>query len=152
TERRGGRAPGRRGRDGKDDARAEGRGGVAGARRRHPSARAPRPPAGRSGLYVALAFLIVVFNLLGLVMVMSASSVVALDEYGSSWCFVLRQAAWAGVGGVALVVIARIDYHRSRRYASPFLLLSLVLLAVVFLPGMGVGANGATRWICVGSL
>ena len=128
------------------------RGGAPGARRRHPSSRTPPAPAGRSGLYLALAFLITVFNLLGLVMVMSASSVVALDEYGSSWYFVLRQAAWAGAGVVALVVIARIDYHRWRRFAGPFLLVSLVLLAVVFVPGFGVGANGATRWIGVGSL
>ncbi len=47
------------------------------ARRRHPTARTPPAPAARSGLYVALAFLIAVFNLLGLVMVMSASAVVA---------------------------------------------------------------------------
>jgi cell division protein FtsW len=101
---------------------------------------------------MALAFLITVFNLLGLVMVMSASSVVALDEYGSSWYFVLRQAAWAGGGVVALVIIARIDYHRWRRYAGPSLLVSLVLLMVVFVPGVGVGANGATRWIGIGPL
>ena len=37
-------------------------------------------------MFLALAFLVAVFNLLGLVMVMSASSVVALDTYGSSWC------------------------------------------------------------------
>jgi cell division protein FtsW len=106
---------------------------------------------GRSGLYVALAFLVTVFNLLGLVMVMSASSVVARDQYGSSWYFVLRQAAWAGAGAVVLVVIARIDYHRWRRYAGPFLVVSLVLLALVFVPGVGVGANGATRWIGTGT-
>lgn len=132
--------------------RSGGGGGAPGARRRHPSARTPPAAAGRSGLYLALAFLIAVFNLLGLVMVMSASSVVALDEYGSSWYFVLRQAAWAGAGVVALVVIARIDYHRWRRYAGPFLLVSLVLLGLVLVPGIGVGANGATRWIGVGSL
>jgi cell division protein FtsW len=101
---------------------------------------------------VALAFLITVFNLLGLVMVMSASSVVALDDYGSSWYFVLRQAAWAAAGVVALVVIARVDYHRWRRVAGPFLMASLVLLALVLVPGIGVGANGATRWIGVGPL
>jgi cell division protein FtsW len=106
---------------------------------------------GRSGLYVALAFLVTVFNLLGLVMVMSASSVVARDEYGSSWYFVLRQAAWAAAGALVLVVIARVDYHRWRRYAGPFLVLSLVLLALVFVPGVGVGANGATRWIGTGT-
>ena len=137
---------------GGDSGGAGARGGAPGARRRHPSGRTPPAPAGRSGLYVALAFLMTVFNLLGLVMVMSASSVVALDEHGSSWYFVLRQAAWAGAGVVVLVVIARIDYHRWRRFAAPFLLVSLVLLAVVFVPGVGVGANGATRWIGVGSL
>jgi cell division protein FtsW len=95
---------------------------------------------------------VAVFNLLGLVMVMSASSVVALDEYGSSWYFVLRQAAWAAAGAVVLVIIARTDYHRWRRVAGPLLVLSLVLLCLVFVPGIGVGANGATRWIGVGSL
>jgi cell division protein FtsW len=126
--------------------------GTAGARRRHPTARPPRVSATGSGMFLALAFLITVFNLLGLVMVMSASSVIALDEYGSSWYFVTRQAAWAGVGAVALVAVARIDYHRWRRLASPLLLLSLGLLLLVLVPGVGVGANGATRWIGVGSL
>jgi cell division protein FtsW len=105
-----------------------------------------------SGMFVALAFLIAVFNLLGLVMVMSASSVIALDEYGSSWYFVTRQAAWAGVGAVALVLVARTDYHRWRRHATPLLLVALGFLLIVLVPGVGVGANGATRWIGVGSL
>lgn len=129
-----------------------GRGGEAGSRRRHPTARTPAGPAPRSALFVALAFLVTVFNLLGLVMVMSASSVVALDEHGSSWYFVIRQAAWAAAGVVALVVVARVDYHRWRRFAGPFLLVSLLLLGLVLVPGVGVDANGATRWIGVGSL
>jgi cell division protein FtsW len=131
---------GERGRDG------------AGARRRHPATRTPRVSATGSGMFVALAFLIAVFNLLGLVMVMSASSVIALDEYGSSWYFVTRQAAWAGVGAVALVLVARTDYHRWRRHASLLLLVALGFLLIVLVPGVGVGANGATRWIGVGSL
>ena len=138
TERRG------RGRDG---------GGAPAARRRHPTARASRAAApGQSGLFVALAFLVTVFNLLGLVMVMSASSVVALDAYGSSWYFVVRQAAWAAAGVVALVAVARIDYHRWRRLASPFLVVALALLALVLVPGVGVDANGSTRWLGVGPL
>jgi cell division protein FtsW len=131
---------------------SRGSGGEGGARRRHPSAQARPEAAGRSGLYLALAFLIVVFNLLGLVMVMSASSVVALDEYGSSWYFVLRQAAWAAAGGIVLVVIARTDYHRWRRLGGPLVVVSLVLLAMVLVPAIGVTANGASRWIGIGPI
>ena len=90
------------------------------------------------------------FNLLGLVMVMSASSVVALDDYGSSWYFVARQAAWAAAGAVALVVVARVDYHRWRRLSGPFVLVAVGLLGLVLV--IGTGANGATRWIGVGPL
>jgi cell division protein FtsW len=120
------------------------------SRERRPRAHVPAPGATASRLFWALAFLVAVFNLLGLVMVMSASSVVALDEYGSSWYFVSRQAAWAAVGTVALVVLAKLDYHRWRRYSGPFVLVALALLAIV-LP-IGTGTNGATRWIGVGPL
>ncbi len=114
------------------------------------TAHVPAPGAIGARLFWALAFLVAVFNLLGLVMVMSASSVVALDEYGSSWYFVSRQAAWAAVGTVALVVLAKLDYHRWRRHSGAFVLVALALLAVV-LP-IGTGTNGATRWIGVGPL
>ena len=122
-----------------------------GARGRHPTAHAARASADRPALYLALAFLIAVFNLLGLVMVMSASSVVARDDYGSAWYFVVRQAAWAAGGAVALLVIARIDYHRWRRSAGPLLVASLLLLALCLVPGVGVTTNGASRWIGSGS-
>jgi len=123
---------------------------AADARARHPSARTPPAQATGARLFVALAFLIAVFNLLGLVMVMSASSVVALDDYGSSWYFVARQAAWAAAGTVALVVVARVDYHRWRRLSGPFVLVAVGLLGLVLV--IGTGANGATRWIGVGPL
>jgi cell division protein FtsW len=105
-----------------------------------------------TGAFWLLAAIATVLNMFGLVMVMSASSVIALDEYGSSWYFVTRQAAWAGVGAVALVLVARTDYHRWRRHATPLLLVALGFLLIVLVPGVGVGANGATRWIGVGSL
>jgi cell division protein FtsW len=103
-------------------------------------------------MFLALAFLVAVFNLLGLVMVMSASSVVALDEYGSSWYYVVRQAVWASAGAGLMILVSRVDYHRWRRAATPLLVGSLALLALVLVPGVGVGANGATRWIGVGPL
>ena len=52
---------------------------------------------------------------------------------------------------MALVVVG-IDYHRWRRLAGPFLVVALLLLALVLVPGVGVDANGSTRWLGVGPL
>jgi len=94
--------------------------------------------------------LIVTLNLTGLVMVMSASSVVSLESYDTSWYYFKRQAIWAGIGTVAMLVIQRIDYHRWRRWSAPALIGAVVLLVAVLVPGVGVNVNGATRWIGYG--
>jgi cell division protein FtsW len=80
-------------------------------------------------------------------MVLSASSVTAQAEYGTPWYYVERQALWAAIGAVVLLAVQRIDYRRWRTLATPGLLVSIGLLALVLVPGVGVGANGATRWL-----
>jgi cell division protein FtsW len=109
-------------------------------------------PRRRSKTYAGLLAVVATLNLLGLVMVLSASSVIALDDYGSSWYVVLRQALWLIVGTIACVVVLRVDYHRWRRSALPALALSMVLLALVLVPGLGVEVNGASRWLGYGPL
>ena len=126
-----------------------GAGDVWTSRRRHPTAR-PVAPVQRSKVYVGLLAIVVTLNLLGLVMVLSASSVVALDNYGSSWYVVSRQAMWLLVGTTACGVLLRVDYHRWRRLAVPALGTSVGLLVVVLVPGIGVNVNGSTRWLGYG--
>ena len=121
------------------------------SRRRHPTAKPVRPRR-RSKTYAGLLAVVATLNLLGLVMVLSASSVIALDDYGSSWYVVLRQALWLVVGTIACVVVLRVDYHRWRRPAVPALALSVLLLALVLVPGLGVEVNGASRWLGYGPL
>jgi cell division protein FtsW len=89
-------------------------------------------------------------NLLGLIMVLSASSVSALDDYGSSWYFVLRQGIWLLAGTAACVFVTRHDYHRWRRWSLPALAGSGVLLCLVLVPGIGLNVNGASRWLGYG--
>ncbi len=101
---------------------------------------------------MVLALLVVAMNLLGLVMVMSASSVVALDEFGSSWYVAARQALWVVAGLGAAVVVVGVDYHRWARWAKPLLVASVVLLAAVLVPGVGMEVNGASRWLGYGPL
>jgi cell division protein FtsW len=87
---------------------------------------------------------------IGLLMVLSASSIVAYSQTHSSFYYFERQAAYALVGVVAMFVAARIDYHVWERLALPFMGLSMVLLALVLHPSTGVSAYGASRWIAFG--
>jgi cell division protein FtsW len=118
------------------------------ARRRHPTAH--RPTERRSATFVALLALIVSLNLLGLVMVLSASSVTALDEYGSSWYVAMRQGMWLLVGTTVMVLVMRADYHVWRRWATPLLGFAAFLLVLVLVPGIGMNINGASRWLGYG--
>jgi cell division protein FtsW len=82
----------------------------------------------------------------GLVMVFSASAVMAKDKYGSPYAFLLRQLLWAVAGLVAMVAAMRVDY---RRYKSPAVVFSLMglttllLISVFFLDR----SHNTHRWI-----
>ena len=124
----------------------------------------PRPRAGRlrtaspdaatrrGSSFTWLFAIVVVLNLFGLVMVLSASAVTALYEYGSPWYQFQRQFLWLCLGSAALLVTLRVDYHRWRRYTTPLLLASMGLLVLVLVPGLGVNVNGASRWLGFGQL
>jgi cell division protein FtsW len=108
--------------------------------------------ATRPANYVLLAATVGVLNVVGAVMVLSASSVASLTDYGSAWYFFERQAAWIAVGAVAFMITARIDYHAWRRWVRPLLVISGVLLLAVLIPGIGVEVAGSRRWLGSGIL
>ncbi|MET0626963.1 MAG: putative lipid II flippase FtsW [Acidimicrobiia bacterium] len=99
-----------------------------------------------------LVLTVVVLNIVGVVMVLSASSVSSLTDYGSPWYFFLRQLMWTLVGIVAFVVGIRIDYRVLRKFVRPLLIVSAVLLVAVLIPGVGVHVSGSRRWIGAGFL
>ncbi|HLH28357.1 MAG TPA: putative lipid II flippase FtsW, partial [Acidimicrobiales bacterium] len=100
----------------------------------------------------ALAVLVTVLCVFGLVMVGSASPVISLQLYGSTWTILLRQTLWMGIGAVALVLCARVDYRRWRALRGPLMVVGMGLLVAVLVPGVGVTAGGSSRWIGAGSL
>jgi cell division protein FtsW len=93
----------------------------------------------------------VVLNLIGLVMILSASSVTALEYEGSSYYYFERQLLWLFVGSIVFLISLRIDYRVWRRFAVPLVAVCAVLLVVVLLPGIGQNVNGSSRWIGVGT-
>ncbi|HEX9234754.1 MAG TPA: putative lipid II flippase FtsW [Actinomycetota bacterium] len=91
-------------------------------------------------------------TMVGLVMVLSASSVSAFAEYGSSFLFFKRQALYAAVGIVACLAVARTNYHVWQKGWKPMLAVTIVLLALVLHPTTGTVAGGSARWITVGPI
>lgn len=89
---------------------------------------------------------------IGLVMVLSASSIQSYKQYGSSFAYFYRQIFGVVVGVVAMVVMARTDYHKLRGVARPLLGVTIVLLAAVLVPGVGTIRGGASRWLLMGPL
>jgi cell division protein FtsW len=84
---------------------------------------------------------------LGLVMVLSASSVESYASSGSSWAVAQRQAIWVAMGIPVLFFASRLPPVWFRRLAIPVLVVSVVLLVLVLVPGIGVSVNGNQNWI-----
>jgi cell division protein FtsW len=86
---------------------------------------------------------------IGVVMVYSASSAVALKAHGADNYFLKKQAIFSLMGIVALVICRRVPVRLLRRLAYPLLGLAIVALGAVWIHGLGYTAGGATRWIRV---
>ena len=87
----------------------------------------------------------------GLIMVFSASAVMAKARFGSSYSFLLRQLGWAAAGIAAMLVVMNIDYRQYRRSSVVFTFLGLtcLLLVGVFLFH---DSHNTHRWIKAGPL
>jgi cell division protein FtsW len=114
-----------------------------------------RPPGVRiAGRELAVSTILLadvgLLCVVGLVMVGSASTVVSIQTYGSPYAILIREAMWMAIGGVALWLALRVDYHTLRRLAPTILLATFALLFVVLVPGLGVHAMGSSRWLGFG--
>jgi cell division protein FtsW len=94
--------------------------------------------------------LLVTLCIIGLVMVGSASPIVSMSLYGSSWGILIRQVMWMGLGVVAFYVLSRVDYRKWRKVRIPLLIGTMALLLVVLVPGIGVTSGGSSRWVGFG--
>ncbi len=86
---------------------------------------------------------------IGVVMIYSASAILALEKFGSTTFFVKKQVIWGIISLLVILALTRVDYHHLEKI-SPFLLLGsfLLLVAVLFVPA----TRGASRWIRLGPL
>lgn len=111
----------------------------------------PPPTADGAPLFWMLTFVVAVMTLVGLLMVLSASSVMAIARGASPWSMFERQLMWAVLGAAAFFVMARIDYHRWARWMRGLLVVAFGSLLLVLVPPIGIESGGARRWIGLGS-
>ena len=96
-------------------------------------------------LWVVLLFLLG----FGMLMIYSASSYTAFNEYGNAAYYLQRQGIAAVLGLVAMVVVSYIPYHFWEKFALLGYFLSVVLILLVMTP-LGVESHGARRWLRTG--
>lgn len=108
-----------------------------------------RPVLRYDPLLLAAVLVLLTF---GVVMVYSASAVYAGARLGDPLWFFKRQASGALVGLAVLLSVMKMGYRRMETLAVPLALVSLGLLALVHVPGLGHVAGGARRWIQLGPL
>ena len=105
-----------------------------------------------TGSFWLLAAIVVVLNMFGLVMVMSASSVPAVRAGSVPWSLFERQALWTVLGTGALLATLMVSVDFWRRFTRPLMLIAVAMLVAVLVPGVGVSVNGATRWLGAGPI
>jgi cell division protein FtsW len=110
--------------------------------------RVPAEPADRAVRLLLASTLSL--TVIGLVMVLSASSVSAYARFGSSFLFFRRQVVYALVGGAALWITSRMRHRVWEHLAAPLLMVAIVLLGLVLHPAAGTVAGGSARWLAVG--
>lgn len=89
--------------------------------------------------------------IIGLLMVYSASNVVASFKYNDSFYFLKRELLFAIVGIFLMYIIIKIDINKILKHTTLIFLISAVLLILVLIPGIGVLRGGARSWIGFGS-
>src|SRR3990172_4978664 len=114
----------------------------------------PKTMRGENGAGVSIDpwFLFAVISLLGLgiVMVASSSLTIADRQFDQPFYYLIRQMIYAGVGLAFAIILVRVRLEHWEKCGGLLLILSMVLLALVLIPGIGHEVNGSARWLALG--
>ena len=99
---------------------------------------------------ISLGLVAILLSAIGLVFVYSASSYSAEVQLGDSFHYVKTQGLALFVGVLFMVGMTFVDLRKVKKVALPIYIVSLVLLALVFVPVLGVESYGAKRWLNLG--
>lgn len=97
-----------------------------------------------------LLFSVIILTIFGLFMIYNSSSYIAFRDFADKYYYIKEQAVWAGIGLVVLLISSRFPYKGLYALSIPILIGAIVLLLLVFVPGVGIKVLGAKRWINLG--
>lgn len=86
-------------------------------------------------------------TLFGLLMIFDASSFISFRDFGNKYHYIKDQSLWMVLGFVGLGFFSWFNYKKLYGLALPFLMTAIILLVLVFIPGIGISVLGAHRWI-----
>jgi cell division protein FtsW len=127
-------------------------GQAVGSRSRSRPRAVPIASSGWGDPAVLLTLITAALLILGLVMILSASSVTSFATYGSSFRYFQKQLIWAVLGVVAFLAFSRFDYKKLRGVGYISVVVTALLLLAVLIPGVGITAGGSSRWLGFGAL
>ncbi len=101
---------------------------------------------------INLAAVSLVLVCIGIVMIYSTSAIYALENQGDSAYYLKRHLAYVFIGLLCTFFAMKVDYHYLRKIAKPLLLISVLLLVLLFVPGITRQVGGARRWFRLGAI
>lgn len=98
---------------------------------------------------IIICVLVLALTVFGCIMVYSASFYSANYHYGNKYFFLFKQILGVVLGIFAMIFFTFCDYHLLKKYKWWIIGLTFVLLALVFVPGLGMESYGAKRWVSI---
>lgn len=97
----------------------------------------------------AIYIITFLLTIIGLIVIADSSAPMAVRSYSDKYHFVKQQTVWALAGSASFFIFSRINYRFWEKYATLIFFAGLLMLLMVFVPGVGVVTNGARRWLII---
>lgn len=94
---------------------------------------------------------VIILSLFGLLMIYSSSSIWATYKYNDPYRYLKSQAIFLILGYFIIFITSKVDYHLYKKYSNHILIISIILLILVLIPGIGTIRNGSRSWFGIGS-
>ena len=93
---------------------------------------------------------IIILMLFGLLMIYSSSSIWSEYKFGNSFHYLIYQAIFVIIGVVFMTLLSKINYRFYYKHATKLIVISIILLILVLIPGIGIIRNGSRSWFGIG--